>query len=158
MSADPEVMKYIGDGSVFTWTKEVAMNRYKDGISGQDNNDFGNMAVYRRDRDLYIGWCGVCYSKFLDHIELGYRYCRYSWGKGYATEAASAILTETYQVTEIDEILACVHPDNTASIRVLEKLGFNYAYSKLSKPIGRDIFVYKIDRNVFTHRFQRQDL
>ena len=149
MSVHSEVMQYIGDGSVFHWTKEVALEKFRDRLSRQDNNKFGNLAVYRGDRNLYIGWCGVSYSKFLDHIELGYRYCRDSWSKGYATEAASAILAETYQVTDIDEILACVHPGNTASIRVLEKLGFIISHSKLSKPIGRDIPVYRIDRQTY---------
>ena len=149
MSVDPEVMQYIGDGSVFHWTKDVALEKFRDRLSRQNNNKFGNLAVCRGDRNFYIGWCGVSYSKFLDHIELGYRYCRDSWCKGYATEAASAILAETYQMTDVDEILACVHPGNTASIRVLEKLGFIIAYAKLSKPIGKDIPVYKIDRQTY---------
>ncbi len=149
MTVDPEVMQYIGDGSVYHWTKEVAIEKYKDGFSRQDNHEPGNLAVYRVDVDDYIGWCGVAYSKYLDHIELSYRYCRDSWGNGYATEAAVAILTEIYRVTEIDDILACTHPDNIASIRVLEKLRFYFSHSKLSKPIGKNIPVYKIDRKTF---------
>ena len=149
MSVDPGVMQYIGDGNVFHWTKEIALEKFRDRLSRQDTNKFRNLAVYRRACNLYIGWCGVSYSKFLDHIELGYRYCRDSWCKGYATEAASAILAETYKMTDIDEILACVHPGNTASIRVLEKLGFRISHSKLSKPIGKDIPVYKIDRQTY---------
>ena len=140
-------------GVFFIGTREVALEKFRGRLSRQNNNKFGNLAVYRGDCNLYIGWCGVSYSKFLDHIELGYRYCRDSWCKGYATEAASAILEETYRVTDLDEILACVHPDNTASIRVLEKLGFTISHSKLSKPIGKDIPVYRIDRKtyVLTH-------
>jgi RimJ/RimL family protein N-acetyltransferase len=127
----------------------VALGKYKDSFARQNDNGLGNLAVYQRDRDLYMGWCGVCYSKFLDHIELGYRYCSDSWCKGYATEAAWAILTTIYKNTDIDEILGCTHPENTASIGVLEKLGFNYSYPKLSKPIGKDILVYKLDRKTF---------
>jgi len=149
MSADPEVMQYIGDGSVYHWTKEVALEKYKGGFSRQDNHELGNLAIYSIDRDVYIGWCGVGYSKSLDHIELSYRYCRDSWGKGYATEAAGAMLTEIYQVSDIDDILACTHPDNAASIRVLEKLGFYFSHSKFSKPIGKNIPVYKIDRKAY---------
>jgi len=149
MCADPEVMKYIGDGSVYHWTKDVALAKYTDGFSRQDNRKMGNLAVYSKDHDVYIGWCGVGYSKYLDHIELTYRYCRDSWGNGYATEAAAAILAETYRMTDIDHILACTHPGNTASIRVLEKLGFYFSHSKLSKPIGKDIPVYKINRKTF---------
>jgi RimJ/RimL family protein N-acetyltransferase len=149
MSIDPKVMQYIGDGSIYHWSKQVALEKYQDAYSRQNDNVPGNLAVYQRERDLYIGWCGVCYSKFLDHIEIGYRYCSDSWRNGYATEAAEAILTTIYKKTDIDEILACTHPENTASIRVLKKLGFNYSHPKLSKPIGKDIPVYKLDRKTF---------
>ncbi|MFC1892231.1 GNAT family N-acetyltransferase, partial [Thermodesulfobacteriota bacterium] len=107
MSVDPEVMKYIGDGSIFHWTKDVALEKFTKRYSRQDDSEYGNLSVYREDRDLYIGWCGVCYSRFLDHIELSYRYCSDSWNRGYATEAASAIIKEAYQVTDLDEIHAC---------------------------------------------------
>ncbi len=149
MSIDPQVMQYIGDGSVYHWNRAVALKKFTQGFCGNDQNEFRRLAVYRTDGYLYIGWCGIGYSKFLDHIELGYRYCRDSWRKGYATEAAAAILAEIYQHTEMNEIFACAHPANTASIRVLEKLGFQYAYVKLSKPVGKEIPVYKIDRNAF---------
>lgn len=146
MTKDPEVMQYIGDGSIFHWTEDVALEKFSESLAKQDD-EYSNLAVYIEDTGQYIGWCGICYSKFLDHIELGYRYCRDSWNRGYATEAASAIIREVYFSTDLDKILACVHPDNKASIRVLEKLGFCYAYSKLSKPVNQDIPVYKIDRN-----------
>jgi len=149
MSVDPKVMQHIGDGSVYHWTKDVALEKFKAGLSRQDGQALGNLAVYKKDGDRYIGWCGVCYSKFLDHMELGYRYCRDAWGKGYATEAARAVLGETYRVTDINEILACTHPDNTPSIRVLEKLGFRYFYAKHSKAINQDIPVFRIDRKTF---------
>ena len=71
-----------------------------------------------------------------------------------STAAASAILTETYGVSDLDDILACVHSDNAASIRVLEKLGFCFSHSRLSKPIGRDMPVYRIDRKTYTETVQ----
>lgn len=152
MSKDPEVMKYIGDGSIFHWEKETALEKFSERLARQGDAEYSNLAVYRVDRKLYIGWCGVVYSRFLDHIELGYRYCSDSWNNGYATEAASALLVEIYQTTDLDGILACVHPENSASIRVLEKIGFEYGYSKLSKPINREIPVYKIERQTFLHK------
>ncbi len=158
MTVDPEVMKYIGDGSVFHWTKEVALEKYKDGFSRHRSYELGNLAVYSVNGDVYVGWCGVGYSKFLDHIELSYRYCRDSWGKGYATEAAAAILAETYQVSGINDILACTHPDNISSIKVLEKLGFYFSHSKLSKPIGKNIPVYKIDRKTYVAKSENPNV
>lgn len=147
MSKDPEVMKYIGDGSIFHWTREVALTKFKQQLSASQDQGPGVLAVYRHADSRYLGWCAISHSKFLNDMELGYRFCRDVWGCGYATEAVSAMLAEAYRTTDLNVIMACVHPDNAASIGVLEKLGFQYAYSKLSKPIGRDIPVYKVDRN-----------
>ncbi|MBC2714232.1 MAG: GNAT family N-acetyltransferase [Desulfobacteraceae bacterium] len=149
MSKDRKVMQFIGDGSIFHWTKKTAFEKFKAGLDRQNDNEFGTLAVYTKNSDQYIGWCGIRHSKFLDHIELGYRYCRDAWFNGYATEAATAILIETYRLTDIDRILACTHPQNIGSIRVLKKLGFTYAYSKLSRSAGMDIPVYRIDRKTF---------
>lgn len=154
MSKDPQVMKYIGNGNIFYWKKDVAFEKFNQRISLQVENETGNLAVYRKDSDQYIGWCGVSHSIFLDHIELSYRYCSDSWGEGYAFEAADAIISETYEVSDINDILACVHPDNKASIRILEKLGFNYSFSTMSKPVGIEIPVYKIDRETYTRKQQ----
>ena len=149
MTIDPEVMQYIGDGSVYHWTRDTAFAKYGEENISQAKDKMGNLAVYRKDENLYIGWCGVTYSKFLDHIELGYRYCRDSWNRGYATEAGRAVLAETYRATDINKILACVHPENISSIRVLEKLGFRLSHTKFSNPIKREMPVFEIDRAAF---------
>jgi len=149
MSKDPEVMRWIGDGSIYHWSKETALKKYQASIVNRETTELGNLAVYARGPGLYIGWCGVTFSRFLDHAELGYRYCRDAWGQGYATEAAAAVIAEIYQKTEMDRILACVHPQNLASIRVLEKLGFDCTHSRFSRPAGVGLPVYALDRNTF---------
>jgi len=149
MSKDSDAMQYIGDGSIYHWTKKVAYKKFRARLARQDNNKPKNLAVYTKEKNLYIGWCGIRYSKFLAHIELGYSYCTDAWHNGYATEAASAILTEIYRLTDIDPIMACTHPKNIASIHVLEKLGFAYTSSKLSRASGLNIPVYRIDRKAY---------
>jgi RimJ/RimL family protein N-acetyltransferase len=149
MSKDQQVMKYIGDGSIFHWTKKVALEKFRTKLDRKNNSEPETLAVYTKNNQVYIGWCGIKYSKFLDHIELGYSYCSDAWHNGYATEAASALLTETYRKTDIDRIKACTHPENTASIRVLEKLGFTVAGSNHSRASGLDIPVFQVDRKTF---------
>jgi len=146
MSKDPDVMAFIGDGSVFHWTREVALAKFKHRVSASVDDGLGTRSIYRKQDALYLGWCAIAPSVFLNHMELGYRMCRDVWGNGYTTEAAAAMLAAAYGRMDIDRIKACAHPDNVASIRVLEKLGFKRCGSKLSKPIGREIPVYQIDR------------
>lgn len=149
MSKDPQVMRYIGDGSIFHWTQDVALKKFTHALSCKKDHEVGRLSVYRKDIEKYIGWCGVKYSKFLNHMELDYRYLKDSWGQGYATEAGHLYLKEFYKYTDTYDIQSCVHPENKSSIRVLEKLGFALFSSKYSRPISKDIFVYKINREMF---------
>lgn len=56
--------------------------------------------------------------------EIGYEMTPAEWGKGYMTEALRAVVRYGFEVMDLHSIEANVHPDNQASIRVLEKLGF----------------------------------
>ncbi len=149
MSKDPEVMKYIGDGSIFHWTKEVALEKFTQSLSAENTEPYFEFSVYRQDIDLYIGWCRVSYSKFLNQTGLEYRLCSDSWGCGYATEAVSTVLKEIFTGIEMDKISACTHPDNTASMRVLQKFGFQFINTKLSRASGQQIKIFEVDRKMF---------
>ncbi|RPJ82198.1 MAG: N-acetyltransferase [Deltaproteobacteria bacterium] len=146
MTIDPEVMKYIGDGTVFHWTEEVALEKYQERIANRENQDPWNLAVYRKDVNQYIGWCSIGESRFLGKMELSYRFCRDSWSKGYATEAAHAILIQTFDLTDIGQIFSCTHPENSASMAILKKLGFVLSYHILSRPINREMPVFLVTR------------
>jgi [ribosomal protein S5]-alanine N-acetyltransferase len=150
MTIDPEVMKYIGDGTVFHWTEDVAFEKYQERISNRENQDPGNLAVYRKDINQYIGWCSIGESRFLGKMELSYRFCRDSWSNGYATEAARAILIQTFDMTCIRQIFSCTHPENSASIAILKKLGFVLSYHILSRPINREMPVFLVTRETVT--------
>ncbi len=146
MSKDPEVMKYIGDGSIFHWTKEVALEKFILSLATEHTEPYFEAAVYRTDIDLYIGWCKVSYSKFINQTGLEYRLCGDSWDKGYATETISAVLNEVFANVDIDKIYACTHPDNKASMRVLHKAGFKFLNTKLSKASGKQMQIFRVNR------------
>jgi [ribosomal protein S5]-alanine N-acetyltransferase len=60
-------------------------------------------------------------------IQLGYMLKPSAWGKGYATEVASRLLKFAFEDSTLDHIVACLDEENTASRRVLEKIGFEFA-------------------------------
>jgi RimJ/RimL family protein N-acetyltransferase len=60
-------------------------------------------------------------------VELAYALAPDVWGRGYATEAASACVRAGFDELGLDRILADVDPENSASIRVLQKAGFRPA-------------------------------
>ena len=78
-----------------------------------------------RDKCL-IGNCGVRIVDAKNRIaEIGYELAPDDWGKGYATEAASAMLNFGFRELQLDRIHAWCIADNVASVRVLHKIGMN---------------------------------
>lgn len=79
----------------------------------------------------FIGWCGLKTRPALNEIDLGYRFMKKAWGRGYATEAAAACLGYGFKNLGIRRILGRALPENKASLKVLEKCGMNYAGEEL---------------------------
>jgi RimJ/RimL family protein N-acetyltransferase len=71
-----------------------------------------------------IGDSGLLMLKEFGCIDLGFRLGQPYWGKGLATEVASVWVRAAFDDFHINRLTAIVHPENLASIRVLEKLGF----------------------------------
>lgn len=79
-----------------------------------------------------------------DSIQLAYRLQRAAWGKGYASQAAKQLCEYAWRETEVSELVAVVWPDNQASVRVLEKLGF--AFRSRECHYDRETIVYTLPR------------
>ena len=61
------------------------------------------------------------------HIhEIGYRFKKKHWGKGYATEAAKASIDYGFEMMQLDVIYGMTHADNFGSQNVFKKLGLKY--------------------------------
>ena len=94
-----------------------------------DSHGFGYWSVALLEQpDRVIGFGGLSPKDFDGEVlpNLYYRFSPDAWGKGYATEMARAALEMGRQLP-FDKIVASVRPDNTASVRVLERLGMERA-------------------------------
>jgi [ribosomal protein S5]-alanine N-acetyltransferase len=80
-------------------------------------------------------------GKLTQDYEIGWHLKRSTWGKGYATEAAKAILAYGFQQLGLPVIYAVVNPLNTASIRVTQRLGMT--------PLGRCDRYYNLELELF---------
>ncbi len=80
------------------------------------------MAVTMRETNAIIGFCGLVAGDTLGEIELIYAFAPAHWGHGYASESAGAMLE--YGQTILPRIHASICPQNKASQRILEKMGF----------------------------------
>jgi len=88
-----------------------------------DRAGWGMYRVGERATGLFIGRCGLRPEKQTGEPELAYSYLTRAWGRGFATEAASAVLREALAFG-ITRIVAETLTDNVRSQRVLQKLGF----------------------------------
>lgn len=140
--ADPEVMRYLGEGKPLTrgeaW-RQMAM------ILGHwQLRGFGLWAVEERATGTLIGRIGFFQPEGWPGFELGWMLRRESWGKGYATEGARRALAHAFTAMERPHVISLIRPDNAPSIRVAERLG-----ERLEGRVdlfGHEALVYGIDR------------
>ncbi|MEI4620479.1 GNAT family N-acetyltransferase [Bacillus cereus] len=86
-----------------------------------------NLSIIEKTSQKLIGYCGLGPSDFEPtSTELYYALSRDTWGKGFATEATSALLQYAFSTIEIETIMASVFPENKKSIHVLNRLGFEF--------------------------------
>lgn len=88
----------------------------------------GRFLIFSKETKELMGCCGL--QPFTiegqEEIELGYRLRLQYWEKGYATESAKAVIDDGFSRLKLDRIVAFAVPQNRASIKIIEKLGFKY--------------------------------
>jgi RimJ/RimL family protein N-acetyltransferase len=108
-----------GTPSVENVTQRIATQRADTARTG-----FALLAIVRRDQGDFIGYCGLIVGRStVDEPEIAYELHQHAHGHGYATEAAGAIV-DAAAATGRTRLWATVASWNTASFRVLDKLGF----------------------------------
>jgi RimJ/RimL family protein N-acetyltransferase len=125
MNLDTEVSKYTGDGGVVS-LKETERRIIQDVLGDYRKHGYGRLAVVLKKENIFIGFTGLKYLEDMDEVDLGYRFMSKYWGQGIATEAARACVKFGFEAMELKKIIAMVLPENLGSIRVLEKLNFEY--------------------------------
>jgi [ribosomal protein S5]-alanine N-acetyltransferase len=123
LNSDPEVMKYLHEPET---TMENAPQVLRDIILPQYENGLGRWAVFLKYTEEFIGWCGLKYLAGSNEIDLGYRFKKQYWGKGYATEAAKTCISYAFAHLNVQKIIARAHIDNNASLHVIKKCGMNF--------------------------------
>ena len=122
LNSDPEVMKYTGDISF----ESMAQTRsFIENYPDYAKNGFGRNAVILKETGKFIGWCGL--KKLPDGtVDIGYRFLKRYWNKGYATESAQAMIDYGFKHYGLTEIIGNASAKNIGSIRVFEKLGMSF--------------------------------
>lgn len=124
LNLDPDVIRYTLDPMVdIEKAKEVLEKTI---LPQYALYNHGRWAVHIKPNLDFIGWCGLKTRPELNEIDLGYRFIKKAWGKGYATESAHASLKYGFEKLNLKRIVGRSLPANLASVRVLEKCGMDY--------------------------------
>jgi RimJ/RimL family protein N-acetyltransferase len=106
---------------------------------------YGIWAAEEKSNGSLVGRIGFINSEGWPGFELAWTLGRPHWGRGYATEGARAALE--YAFTKLDQphVISLIHPDNTASIRVAERIGERF--ERTADHFGTQVGVYGIHRD-----------
>ena len=139
--SDPLVMRYVATGPMADIL--VTERLLEDYNAHQQRLGYSFWAVIERSSGALIGDAGL-YRTPTGEVELGYTLGLQWWGRGYATEAASAWLECAFSSLGIFEVVALAEPANVASLHVLEKLGMRRTGERIA--FGRPHEVFRTQR------------
>jgi RimJ/RimL family protein N-acetyltransferase len=142
MSADPEVMRYLGEGATLDRAKswaEVAVHIGHWALRG-----YGQWALERKRDGASIGRAGLWNPPGWPGLEVGWKLARDAWGQGYATEAGAASIEWAWSILDAGELISVIQPATAASIRVAERLGMRRLRETTLK--GQPVAIFGIER------------
>ncbi|MGJ9418337.1 GNAT family N-acetyltransferase [Massilia sp. CMS3.1] len=149
---DPAWHRFIGDRGIRTI--EGARDYIVKGPMQMNARlGFGFDVVELRENGCPIGVCGLAKRDFLDDVDIGYAFLPQYGGQGYAFEAAQGVLAHAAQLG-LTRIVATVRPDNSASIRLLEKLGLRFERMIEAPDTARQLQLFVI--NILNANKKRQ--
>jgi RimJ/RimL family protein N-acetyltransferase len=121
--SDPSVMRYWSTPPLTELAQAEKMVHNMQ--SGYESGEFLQLGLERRATAGVIGTCTLFSFAFPSRrAEIGYALGRPFWGQGYVTEALRTLISYAFETLHLNRLEADIDPRNTASARVLERLGF----------------------------------
>jgi len=142
---EPSWIRFIGDRGVRTL--DDARRYIAEGpVAMYERHGVGLLLVESKSDGDRLGMCGLLRRDALPDPDIGFAFLPRHWGKGYALEAAAAVLEHARTGLGFSRIVAITSIDNESSIRLLEKLGM--AFQRVIRMPGEDE-----DLNLFAIEF-----
>jgi RimJ/RimL family protein N-acetyltransferase len=119
--ADPEVMRYIGEGR--TLSRADAWRQMAFFLGHWQLRGYGTWAAELKETGLCVGRIGLHQPEGWPGLEVGWLLDRSCWGRGLATEGGRVALDHAFTRLGAEHVISVIQPDNARSIRVAERLG-----------------------------------
>lgn len=140
LDSDPEVMEYLTSGRASSHEEVAAVLKRTQLLYEKYQYRFGVWAAIERSSERFIGWFLLRPCKKdpdnVSVIELGYRFKKAFWGKGYATEGSLLLIEKAFRELDVKEVFATTMKENVKSQNVMKKIGlvFDCEYQELDFP------------------------
>jgi RimJ/RimL family protein N-acetyltransferase len=137
---EPDWLRFIGDRGIRDL--DAARRYIVDGPRAmQAKHGFSLWCVEDREGGVPLGMCGLIKRDTLEHVDLGFAFLSRYRGRGYAREAAAAMLEQARRLG-LPRIAAITVPANARSIHLLEQLGFRFQEQRRLSPDGDELCIY----------------
>jgi RimJ/RimL family protein N-acetyltransferase len=121
---DPDWIRFIGDRKVRNLDDARAYIGRT--VAMYERHGVGSLATELKETGEALGICGLIRREGLDDVDIGFAFLPRHRSKGYAHEAASAVIAHGREKLGVKRVVAINSKDNASSARVLEKLGLRF--------------------------------
>jgi ribosomal-protein-alanine N-acetyltransferase len=135
IATDPRVMRFISGGR--PWTDVEIRDFVERCRTTFRERGFTRWKLEEKGRGELIGFCGLGFLPGEPDPEIGWWLAPDYWGRGFATEAARTAFRDATARVGLRRVISIAHPDNSASIRVMQRLGlgFEKRYEYAGNPV-----------------------
>lgn len=117
-----------------TYLQERIIPAYETGL--------GFWVIQLTSQNTAAGICGLVKRPFLEEVDLGFALLEEHWGSGLAYEAALAVIAHAQEKLHLNKLQAITVPHNSASVKLLEKLGFAFK-DHIKDEEGEELALYE---------------
>jgi RimJ/RimL family protein N-acetyltransferase len=138
LASDLQVMRHIGNGA--PWTREQAEERFRWQLEHWRRHGFGWRSALDRASGKWLGFVGINHPRpeaielRPDEVEIGWWFSPWVWGRGLATEGATALRDEAFGRLALDRLVSRCRPANVASLRIMERIGMRFDRDARGRP------------------------
>lgn len=122
---EPSWLQYIGNRGVHT-LEQACLAISQGPTSMFERFGFCLYLVELKSDATPIGLCGLIKRETLNDVDIGFAFLPEYWGQGYAYESAFAVTEHGRNKIGLKRLVAIVAPDNSSSIRLIERLGMTF--------------------------------
>ncbi|MEM7246668.1 MAG: GNAT family N-acetyltransferase [Acidobacteriota bacterium] len=123
LMGDPDVMEHVAGGRL---ESAEAIELFGKALQACEEERMAVWAVECLESGDFLGHAELKPSQQDDGLEIVYLLAKTAWGRGLGTEVARAVQEHAHQTLDCDRVVATTAPDNRASERILERLGFEF--------------------------------